>query len=293
MSAIRIELDRVPSLARAYGRMLLTRKAGLTPDGEVPRIEVHLGGVVVERRKLDAYCRLCGFATDVLPLSYPMVLGACVNVELMLTQQFPLSPLGMVHIGSTIEATRALGAEESLDLCSWVDGHRPVKRGVELDLTTTVDVAGTRVWTCVNTILVRERHKSTTPPNRGRSGQTEPLSVDTRVEDWKVPKSMGRQYARVSGDYNPIHLFGPTAKLFGFPRAIAHGLWTLARCLAALGDDLPSYPLRVEANFKRPLLLPSTVRFSCKPGGMGMAFSVHSADGRMPHLLGSAIPTQS
>ena len=54
------------------------------------------------------------------------------------------------------------------------------------------------------------------------------------VTRWKAPADIGRQYAKVSGDYNPIHLSAVSAKLFGFPTAIAHGLWNKARTLAAL-----------------------------------------------------------
>ena len=55
----------------------------------------------------------------------------------------------------------------------------------------------------------------------------------------RFPSDLGRRYGSVSGDLNPIHLSDPTAKLFGFPRAIAHGMWTKARCLAALHDRIP------------------------------------------------------
>ena len=60
----------------------------------------------------------------------------------------------------------------------------------------------------------------------------------------------------MSQDYNPIHLYGFTAKLFGFPRAIAHGLWSAARCLALLQDKLPTPPVAYSVQFKQPLLLP-------------------------------------
>ena len=39
----------------------------------------------------------------------------------------------------------------------------------------------------------------------------------------------------MSGDVNPIHLHALTARAMGFPRAIAHGMWTYARTLAPLG----------------------------------------------------------
>ena len=75
----------------------------------------------------------------------------------------------------------------------------------------------------------------------------------------RVPDDIGRRYAAVSGDVNPIHLNPLAAKAFGFPRAIAHGMWTHARSLAALEGRLPAGPLTVRAQFAKPVLLPSTV----------------------------------
>ena len=52
-----------------------------------------------------------------------------------------------------------------------------------------------------------------------------------------------------------------SAKLFGFPTAIAHGMWTKARCLAALGPRLDE-KFTAEVAFRKPILLPATVKFA-------------------------------
>ena len=61
----------------------------------------------------------------------------------------------------------------------------------------------------------------------------------TGTVEWRLPGDLGRRYAAVSGDRNPIHLYPLTAKALGFPRQIAHGMWSLARCVAALENRLP------------------------------------------------------
>jgi acyl dehydratase len=78
------------------------------------------------------------------------------------------------------------------------------------------------------------------------------------VAQVQVPESIGRKYGAVSGDRNPIHLHALTARAFGFPKAIAHGMWLKARTLAALEGRLPQ-ALTVEVAFKTPVLLPSTI----------------------------------
>ena len=69
----------------------------------------------------------------------------------------------------------------------------------------------------------------------GRRPRATPVDEELPVTaTWRLPGDLGRRYASVSGDLNPIHVHPLSARLFGFPTAIAHGMWTKARCLAAL-----------------------------------------------------------
>ncbi len=110
---------------------------------------------------------------------------------------------------------------------------------------------------------------------------------------WKLPGDLGRRYAAVSGDHNPIHLYPLTAKALGFPRQIAHGMWSMARCVAMLENRLPD-AAAVEVAFKKPVLLPGSVAFGSRPladseGGPGYAFSLSSPKSGAPHLAGRAV----
>ena len=104
--------------------------------------------------------------------------------------------------------------------------------------------------------------------------------------EWKLPEDLGRRYGSVSGDRNPIHLHQYTAKLFGFPRAIAHGMWTKARALAALESTLPD-AYTVDVSFRKPILLPGRVTFAHQDG----QFTVRSAKRpEILHLEGTVTP---
>jgi acyl dehydratase len=102
---------------------------------------------------------------------------------------------------------------------------------------------------------------------------------------WRLAGDLGRRYAAVSGDRNPIHLHPLTAKALGYPRQLAHGMWSLARCVAAVENRLPD-AVTVEAAFKKPVLLPGTVAFGQEPRDDGIAFSLTSPRDGAPHLLG-------
>jgi acyl dehydratase len=104
-----------------------------------------------------------------------------------------------------------------------------------------------------------------------------------------VPDDIGRRYAGVSGDSNPIHLRRSTALVFGMPRPIAHGMWSKARCLAALEGQLPER-FEVDVSFKLPVFLPSKVAFATWEEDGGRAFSLRSAKDDKPHLSGTLTP---
>jgi hypothetical protein len=103
---------------------------------------------------------------------------------------------------------------------------------------------------------------------------------------WQLRGDLGRRYGAISGDLNPIHVHRVSAKLFGFPAAIAHGMWTTARCLAQLGPELAD-AFAVEVAFKRPVLLPARVVFAeGRTDGGGIAFGVRDARRDTAHLDG-------
>jgi acyl dehydratase len=103
---------------------------------------------------------------------------------------------------------------------------------------------------------------------------------------WKLPGDLGRRYGAVSGDMNPIHVHPLSARLFGFPSAIAHGMWTKARCLAALGSELPD-AFTAQVAFRKPIMLPATVTFAERAREGGIDFGVRHARKDTPHLDGA------
>ena len=116
-----------------------------------------------------------------------------------------------------------------------------------------------------------------------------------RVARWQLPAQLGRDYAHVSGDSNPIHLTTLSAKAFGFPRAIAHGMWTLARATAALQPPKAFAEALISAEFKLPMLLPSDASlWTTVPATAAAAIAptttrdleVRDATGDKPHLRG-------
>ncbi|WP_246382540.1 MaoC/PaaZ C-terminal domain-containing protein [Micromonospora jinlongensis] len=274
----RVELPRMPAAGALYRRALLGALPGLGGGRRgtgVPGVELAVGGVSVDRAHLAAYDRVCGFRlTDRLPGTFPHVMGFPLTLRLMTAPDFPIPLIGLVHVGNRITVHRPITADETLDFTTYAENLRPHDRGRQVDVVLVGSVAGEKVWEGVSTYLGRERK----PGVGDRSGRPEPPAGTSR---WRVEPRVGTEYARVSGDHNPIHTSRVGARLFGFHRPIAHGMWSKARCLAALGNRLPD-AYTVEVTFKLPVPLPSTVSFALLPDG---GFALHDSRGR-PHLAG-------
>jgi acyl dehydratase len=145
-------------------------------------------------------------------------------------------------------------------------------------------VGSALVWSSRSTYLRR----GTPPEKRAGSGAKRPAAdaVAGAVSRVPVPGDIGRRYAAVSGDRNPIHLYGLTAKAFGFRSAIAHGMWLAARTLTTLQGRLPD-AYTVDVAFKLPVLLPATLAIAAAPTETGWALDVRAAKSGKPHLAGT------
>jgi acyl dehydratase len=272
-----IVVDRPPRLGVLYVKAALGavgRRGHGLPDTELLRVEV-----TVDRTHLAEYSRVCGFPVgDALPATYPHVLAFPLQVALMARRSFPLPLPGLVHLRNRITVHRAVDAAEPLAVRVHAEGLRAHPKGAQVDLVAQVDAVGETVWDGRSTYLAR----GASAP-KGAAEPAEPPGIEggAPVATWHVGAGTGRRYAHVSGDVNPIHLHPLTAKAFGFPRAIAHGMWTAAHALAALQGRLPA-AFTYEVSFGKPLLLPSTVELRTRPAGGGWDLEVRGGKG--PHL---------
>ena len=277
------ELHGSPALGPLYRRAAIRAmpRIGLVPGTDkrppievLPDVELVLRGVEIDRARLADYDRVCGFRlADTVPVTYPHVLAYPLAMRLMTAGDFPFPAVGLVHVTNRITLARPIDASERLDLAVRAENLRPHERGKQFDVVAVATVDGTEVWRDVSTYLRRGGGKSS---GKGGGRDLPPPAAAT----WRVPARVGTDYARVSGDRNPIHTSWLGARLFGFPRPIAHGMWSKARCLAALEGRLPE-AYTVEAAFKRPISLPSTVAFSATPGE---TFALHDPKSGAPHL---------
>jgi acyl dehydratase len=290
-------LSSPPQVLPLYARAAapLVPGASLLPfvpggGGEVPDLELELNGVVADPAALAAYAKVCGFALrDHLPPTYPHVLAFPLQMAVMADGSFPFGAVGLVHVENRIHQHRPVASSEELTIHVRPTKLQPHPKGRTFSLQTVVLSGEEVVWDETSTMLRRGKGDpdAEVAVDPGMRDETQPRAAEElpAVAEWRLGGDLGRRYAAVSGDRNPIHLHSLMAKPLGFPAAIAHGMWTKARCLAALESRLPD-AFEAEVRFRKPILLPARVEFASTERDGQTTFAVRDAKKKTQHLDG-------
>lgn len=309
-----VTLPAVPALGGLYAKAIGGGAAGAVGRRlgrgatSLPGVAYEVAGVRADGARLTAYQHLVGeTASDVLPAGFVHVLAFPLAVAVMTTRGFPFPLVGAVHVANRVEQHRDVRLDEVLTLRAWAQGLAPHRAGTQAELVTTAsDADGLRVWTGVSTYLAKGVRLTDAPDDEPAGG--EPAADERAVAErtghddprtrfvapaptarWHLPADEGRRYAAVSGDRNPIHVSALAAKAFGFPRAIAHGMDTAARALAAVGAARGSTFVWT-ADFATPVLLPSSPAVRVTRSDEGFEYAVWDARSGRPHLTGAVAP---
>jgi acyl dehydratase len=276
------DLTQPPALLPLYLKAAATGPLHRGGDS-LPGSVYTLAEQEIDARHLAAFQCVCDYrVTDVLPPTYLHILAFPLSVALMTEREFPFPMVGMVHVANSITLVRSVRSAERVSFTVRAADLRPHAAGRQFDLLAEATVGDELVWTSRSTYLRRGKPTE----KREDAKRAEPERQTGAVSVVRVPGDIGRRYGAVSGDRNPIHLHNLTAKAFGFPSAIAHGMWLKARTLAALEGRLPD-AYTAEVAFKLPVLLPATLSVSAAQRDDGWSLDVRGAKSGKPHLVGS------
>lgn len=253
------------------------------------RIDAEVGAVRADPARLTAYRETCELPDHgLMPLTYPHILAGGVHMAMLLDRAFPVRMVGLVHLSNDIELFLPVPPAAALALDCRLESGRTKPRGDEFRLVTEALLNGQLAWRETMSFLAPAPRTLTRVP-------AEMPALPPVIGEWAVPADTGRRYARVSGDWNPIHLASLLARPFGFPRAIAHGMWTVARCLGRLQEGPPGPGARLQVRFLKPLLLPGHARLhlAAPDGSPEREFFLVSADGSTAYLKGAWNPGEA
>ena len=279
-----VEITAPPSSARLYLRAL--RTSGKSPGviGALPDITYARPRVILQAEHIARYAALCGFRpAQGVPLTYPQLLTFPLVMEFVGSSDCPWPAMGIVHLANAIEQHHHLCEGDAVRVEMRTGHVLAHDRGQVFTLDLRILRDGQLVWQATQTLLRVGVSQPAGERYAGRLFDTRPLS---RQADLVAPGDIGRRYGRVSGDMNPIHLSALSARLFGFRRAIVHGLWTKARALAALLPAVPVGRATAAVEFRSPLLLPARASLWTTRCTDRAAFEVRDAHGQRLHLRG-------
>ena len=255
------------------------------PVAALAPVTLVLPRVMVDAAHLARYAEVCGFAPSAqAPLTYPQMLTFPLVMAYMTSSACPWPAMGTVHLANAITQHAPLSAGDAVrvELTPGTLLAHDKGQVFTLQLRVLREADGQCMWQATQTLLRLGVKSPVGAPFNGAVGAEGPLA---QCGAFDAPADIGRRYAPVSGDYNPIHLSALSARLFGFPCAIAHGLWTQARALAALQADGVPQAASLTTVFKRPLLLPASASLWQAQAESGQTvFEVRDARGEHAHL---------
>ncbi|MDH4450518.1 MAG: MaoC/PaaZ C-terminal domain-containing protein [Rhodoferax sp.] len=240
-------------------------------------------GAYADATRLTQYRSVCGLAdTGRLPPLYLHAMAMPLHMAIMSHPQFPLRLLGLVHLSNRMQCLRSVGSSERVDMACQLQGIQATERGQTFTLHTRARAGSDTVWRETSTFLAPLPRSGKRPPMGGE------LDWGSPVAHWAVAGNAGRRFAVPSSDWNPIHISALTARLFGYPRAIAHGMFSAARCVDLLcRDQSPDEPLQIDLRFKRPLLIPGEVALHTRHEAAGTSFVLTIQPHGEPHIEGT------
>ena len=279
-----LEITDSPSLAATFFRALGTgsKRPGLVKS--LPPVELVRPLVVLEANHIAQYAALCGFkGSEGVPLIYPQLLTFPLVSAYVSSQECPWPAMGTVHLANAVTQHQPLRAGDAVRVELAAGDLLVHDKGQVFTLNLRILRDDVLVWSATQSLLRVGVKQTSGAPYVSRLAKDIPLSCQT---EFSAATDLGRRYGAVSGDRNPIHLTALSAKLFGFKRAIAHGMWTNARALSSL---LPKHPLEqasLNVEFKTPLFLPGRATLWSSRSATGALFEVRDAKGQRPHLRG-------
>lgn len=247
----------------------------------VPTRTLRVEEMTIDPSHVAAYASVTGLRFgDSVPLTYPFALTFPTVMALATGFDFPFAAMGSVHTENKIIQYRPISVTETVGFTVRADNLREHRKGLLIDIVTDISVGSDPAWHQVTTFLHQQRTSLSDEPKPAPTKQPKlgPPAALLRVTAGQI-----RRYASVGGDHNPIHTSSLGAKLFGFPTAIAHGMFSAATVLANIEGALPD-AVDYTVRFGKPMLLPASPGLYVDPVDGGWDLALRNIAKGYPYL---------
>lgn len=285
-----IEIGPAPSTGAGLIAILQTSRKNPGQVNSLPPVCYLRDNVKLQAADIKAYAQVCGYTPlHGVPVLYPQMLTFALAMAYFASDHCPWPAMGTVHLANRVQQHAPWHLNDVLRVEMRPGLLQAHEKGQVFTLEFQIFTGPTLVWEATQTLLRLGVPQPSGTPYISALHGAQPLSMQT---NFMADSGIGRRYGRISGDLNPIHLSALSAKLFGFRRAIAHGMWTQARALAAMLPRQPLAQAQVMVEFKTPLFLPGRAALWSTHAASGplqhnALFEVRNAQGDKPHLRAS------
>ena len=287
-TSIKLIYTKKPSTISSYVKILISRRPGVKRDDTLPNIHGQWQNLTPDTDNLNRYREACNLRDDgMIPILYPHVLASPLYMNILTHQKFPIPLLGSLHLRNHIIHHRPIRENEIFTMDINLGEKRIVKQGIEFDFTILLSNGRERLWESITTWIQKGKfgNSYTQSPY---AGLIQPITDGEKHAESYIPKNIGKKFARITGDYNPIHVSRFMAPFFGLKRDVAHAMWVCADAIARLPKLNEHAPRRVDLAFKGPLFLDSTSTITIKRYKQGYRFDTYCGDNPRPSIQGRA-----
>lgn len=202
---------------------------------------------------------------ETLPLPYFYLLSQGAQTALMIDKSFPLPIPGMIHLNSSVEQLNDIDPNEETIIEAEVFIEAKSKGSLLPIFKEKYIQKGITVIEVESKYLVKRKSPSKTKVKR-----EDPIIENTEsnwlVDRWYLKRFQSYSYAKLSGDFNPIHLSSIIAYLAGFKKKFIQGWYLASKIIAAVEKETNMPAKSIEINFLKVAYLPSKLDFEFRLG---------------------------
>ncbi|GHF02816.1 MaoC/PaaZ C-terminal domain-containing protein [Thalassotalea profundi] len=201
------------------------------------------------------------FGCKELPVSYMFIQGFRCIGQLLVSSKIPSKLMGMIHLTSNYKVVKAHDWLKPVDIEVRINSCVDSEKGLIYSLSTYFYQLGQLTLVNENEFLDKRTNYQSSKNNKVALTAPDIKTIDKS----HYSQQLARQYAKVSGDYNPIHIHPLLAKVFGLKSSVMHGMyglhWMLTHqhILTSKAEEEISHHKTVTVSFNRPCYLPKTV----------------------------------
>lgn len=272
-------------------KSLFTLQRSDASEAESETLEKHYSIPASPAKQLEKYHdAFGGFVSDV-PLAMLYCIAQRAHLAQMLDESFPWPAPGLVHVSNKLERHAVINSNQSFQLVSKVNvpkrGPNVSPRRLRPKFTVEFWQNSNKVATCTSVYQVMKGDNSSANTLKATRKPFEPSEEWSNLSHWQLGSGMGRRYARISGDFNPIHLHPLVSRWFGFDKPIIHGMYMMARAQAELERQQSKAVTYIDVTFKRPVILPARAQLWVNSDDEKTKYEVRSSDHTSLKLEGS------